>query len=229
MNIWKLGSTIFFCSLFIGCASVETKREAFPLMYDDTVKPLAILVAPAINKSTAADAGELINVTLTQPLSDNGYYVLPIAIASEIFQAEGIVAGEQLLEAPMSLFSENFGADAVLFVTINEWDKNYYVVAGNVTVGMSFVMLSTKDRQVLWSYDAQVVLNTSGQSSGFIIADLISTAINTAVADYIPLAHQVNGIAINTMPYGKYHPKTGQDGDVKVVLTAAKEEAVKNE
>lgn len=229
MNKWKVVLAAVIFAALAGCASVETKREAFPLMYDENYKPLSILVAPAINKSTAADAGELINVTLTQPLADNGFYVLPIAIVSEIFQAEGIVAGEQLLAAPMSVFSENFGADAVLFVTINEWDKNYYVVAGNVTVGMSFVLLSTKDRKVLWSYDAQVVLNTSGQSSGFIVADLISTAINTAVADYIPIARQVNSIAISTLPFGQYHPRTDLDGEAKVVLTASKDEALKND
>jgi hypothetical protein len=229
MNKWKVVLAAVIFAALAGCASVETKREAFPLMYDEDYKPLSILVAPAINKSTAADAGELINVTLTQPLADNGFYVVPIAIVSEIFQSEGIVAGEQLLAAPMSVFSENFGADAVLFVTINEWDKNYYVVGGNVTVGMSFVLLSTKDREVVWSYDAQVVLNTAGQSSGSLLVDLISTAVNTAIADYIPIARQVNSIAISTLPFGQYHPRTGQDGEANVVLTASKDEALKND
>lgn len=229
MDKTRFFGAVIMIGLFAGCASVETKSEAFPLMYDSSYKPLSVLVAPAINKSTAADAGELINVTLTQPLADNGYYILPIAIASEVFKAEGIVAGEQLLAAPMSVFKNNFGADAVLFVTINEWDKNYYVIAGNVTVGMSFVMLSTNDREVIWSYDAQVVLNTSGQSSGFLVADLINTAVNTAVADYIPLARQVNQLAINTLPFGKYHPKSGLDAEAKVVLTASKDEALKDE
>jgi hypothetical protein len=229
MNKWKVVLAAVIFAALAGCASVETKREAFPLMYDEDYKPLSILVAPAINKSTAADAGELINVTLTQPLADNGFYVVPIAIVSEIFQSEGIVAGEQLLAAPMSVFSENFGADAVLFVTINEWDKNYYVVGGNVTVGMSFVLLSTKDREVVWSYDAQVVLNTAGQSSGSLLVDLISTAVNTAIADYIPIARQVNSIAISTLPFGQYHPRTGQDGEANVVLTASNDEALKND
>ena len=76
MNKWKVVLAAVIFAAVAGCASVETKREAFPLMYDENYKPLSILVAPAINKSTAADAGELINVTLTQPLADNGFYVL---------------------------------------------------------------------------------------------------------------------------------------------------------
>ena len=178
-----------------GCASVETKLEAFPKMYDENQKPLSIVVVPSINKTTAADAAELINSTLTQPFADNGYYVLPIAISSEIFKREGVVAGEQLINAPMSVFKNNFGADAVLFITINEWDKKYLVIAANVTVGMSYVLMSTKDREILWSYDAALTVDTAGQSSGFILADIISTAIKTAATDYVPIASQVNNAA----------------------------------
>jgi len=209
-----------------GCASVETKFEAFPKMYDENQKPLSIVVVPSINKTTAADAAELINSTLTQPFADNGYYVLPIAISSEIFKREGVVAGEQLINAPMSVFKNNFGADAVLFITINEWDKKYLVIAANVTVGMSYVLMSTKDREILWSYDAALTVDTAGQSSGFILADIISTAITTAATDYVPIASQVNNAAVGTLPFGSYHPKTGEDGDLKVVLTKAKERAL---
>lgn len=230
MNAIKVLLLALCSSIFLaGCASVETKQQAFPSMYDENIKPLTIVVAPAINKTTAADAAELINVTLTQPIADNGYYVLPIAIVSEIFSREGVVAGEQLLGAPMSVFKNNFGADAVLFITINEWDKNYAVVAGNVSVGMSYVLLSTENREVLWSYDASLVVSTSGQSTGFIIADLVRTAIETATTDYVPIARQVNGVAVATLPFGTYHPKDGSDGGSKVVLTSAKERALEDD
>ena len=113
--VTKLATLSTLSVLFAGCVSVETKREAFPRMYDDDSKPLSIVVVPAINKTTAADAGDLVNVTLTQPIADSGYYVLPIAIVSEIFSREGIVAGEQLLNAPMSIFRNNFGSLRIRF------------------------------------------------------------------------------------------------------------------
>jgi hypothetical protein len=228
-SIRLFSSVCFALVVLAGCASVETKREAFPRMYDADQKPLTIVVVPAINKTTASDAPELINATLTQPLADHGYYVLPIAITSEIFNREGIVAGEQLLSAPMSVFKRSFGADAVLFVTINNWEKNYAVIAANVTVAMSYVLISTTDREVLWSYEAALTVDTAGQSSGFILADLISTAIKTAVTDYVPIASQVNLAAINVLPLGEYHPENGEDGDMEVVLTKLKENAVKME
>jgi len=208
------------------CAEMETKSQAYPLMYTDA-QPKTLLVVPAINKSTAADATDLINATLTMPFADAGYYVLPIAIASEVFALEGITDGSQIASLPMGVFANNFGADSVLFVTINKWDTNYIVIASNVTVGMSYVLMSTSTNEVLWSYDAELVINPNQQnSSGNILADLIVTALSTAAQDYIPIARQVNANAVVTLPFGRYHPKYGSDGAASVVLKQSREKAL---
>lgn len=223
---FKLIIATAFTLFIAGCAEVETKMEAYPKMYSPSEKPVSMLVVPVVNKTTAADAGDLINSTLTIPFADNGYYVLPVSIVSDIFQREGIVEGSQILGLPASVFKNNFGADSVLYITINKWDTNYVVLAANVTVGMSYILVSTADNSVLWSYDQQIVVDTGGQSSGFILLDIVQTAINTAITDYIPIARQVNATAVATLPYGKYHPQVGQDGDMEVVLKSAREKAL---
>jgi len=224
---YRIITLLAFALIIAGCAEVETKMQAYPKMYSPTEKPVSMLVVPVVNKSTAADAPDLINSTLTVPFADNGYYVLPISIVSDIFKREGIVEGSQILGLPAGVFKSNFGADSVLYVTINSWDTNYVVLAANVTVGMSYVLVSTADNSVLWSYDQQIVVDTSqGQSSGFILLDIVSTAINTAMTDYIPIARQVNATAVATLPYGKYHPLVGQDGDMEVVLKSSREKAL---
>ena len=205
---------------------IQTKAEAYPAMYDDR-KPLSVLVIPAINNSTAAEATDFFNVTITEPLSNVGYYTMPVEIVKDIFQKEGIVDSTMIKGLPTSIFKKNFGADSVLYITINAWDTNYVVLAANVTVGMSYVLVSTEDNSVLWSYDQQIVVDTSqGQSSGLILLDIISTAVKTATTDYIPIARQVNATAVATMPYGKYHPMAGQDGDMEVVLKSSREKAL---
>ncbi len=212
--------------LVTACAEIQTKGEAFPKMYSETEKPVSILVVPAINKSTAADAATLVNSTLTVPFVDNGYYVLPISIVSDIFEREGIVEGTQIKGLPLEVFKSNFGADSVLYITINKWDTNYVVIAANVVVGMSYVLVSTTDNQVLWSYEQEIVVDTSGDSTGLIVADILKTAITTAMTDYIPIARRVNATAVATMPFGKYHPLNGEDAEMKVVLKNAKDKAV---
>ena len=220
--------SIFLLGMILsGCAEIETKLDAYPKMYLADEKPISIVVVPVVNKSTAAEAADLVNSTLTVPFADNGYYVLPVSIVSDIFKREGIVDGTQILGLPATVFANNFGADSVLYITINQWDTNYLILAANVTVGMSYVLVSTKDNEILWSYDHQIVVNTSQQqSSGFLLLDVVQTAVNTAVTDYIPIARQVNSAAVTTLPYGKYHPLVGTDGNMKVVLKSAKEKAI---
>jgi len=220
----RILAIILAVSFLSGCVEMGTKQDAFPSMYGPQ-KPVSILVVPAINESTAADAGDLLNVTVTQPFTNQGYYVMPMPIVAEIFRNEGIIEGTQIKGLPTQLFKENFGADAVMFMTIESWDKNYAIIAGNVTVGIEYVLLSTTSNEILWSYEQVVVIDTSG-GSGNIFADIISTAITTGMTDYATVARQVHARAVTAMPFGKYHPRTGADGLDKSVVLAAKESAI---
>ena len=197
---------------------IQTKAEAYPAMYGDK-KPLSVLVIPAINNSTAAEATDFFNVTITEPLSNVGYYTMPVEIVKDIFQKEGIVDSTMIKGLPTSIFKKNFGADAVLFVTINKWDKQYVVVAGNVSVSMDYVMLSTETSEVIWSYSATQTIDTTAESSGFIMLDILSTAITTATTDYVPIAKQVNYQAFTALPHGGYSDLHGLDQKQSISTT----------
>jgi len=197
---------------------IQTKAEAYPAMYDDR-KPLSVLVIPAINNSTAAEATDFFNVTITEPLSNVGYYTMPVEIVKDIFQKEGIVDSTMIKGLPTSIFKKNFGADAVLFVTINKWDKQYIVLAGSVSVSMDYVMLSTETSEVIWSYSATQTIDTTAESSGFIMLDILSTAITTATTDYVPIAKQVNYQAFTALPHGGYSDLHGLDQEQSISTT----------
>lgn len=197
-------------------STVITKEEAFPKVYNE--KPASILVLPAVNNTTAADAASLYATTIAHPLSEAGYYVFSIPYVEEFFNSQGIVDGAQLKQIPLSRFKEAFGADSVLFVNINKWDTNYYLTGGNVTVGAHFELVSTATGEQLWQYNDVLVHNTSG-NSGNIFADMIATAISTAIVDYVPIAKTVNSRIVNTIPYGKYHEKHGKDKQQSGILS----------
>ncbi|GHD20867.1 lipoprotein [Halioglobus japonicus] len=217
-------SVVLLGFFLASCAEMQTKQQAFPAMYTDQ-KPVSMVIVPAINETTAADAGDLLNVTISQPFANHGYYVMPIPIVADIWKSEGVLEGDQLKGMPTSVFLETFGADSVLFLTINTWDTNYAVIAANVTVGLEYVLLSTRTNDVLWSYEEQVIIDT-GSSSGNLLVDVIATAVSTAVTDYVPIARSVHQEAVKAMPYGVYHPKSGQDGAEQTVLTSSKEAAL---
>ncbi|WP_371185209.1 GNA1162 family protein [Thalassotalea maritima] len=199
--------TVIFLS---GCQATITKNEAFPKLYSE--KPKTILVVPAVNNTTAADAAELYSTTIAQPLSEAGYYVVSIPFVEHFLQREGISDGEQAKQIPPEKFLQLFGADAVLFVNINSWDTNYYITGGNVTVSAKFELISTKTNNMLWQYDDIIVHDTSG-NSGNLLVDVISTALTTALVDYVPIARQVNSQIVSSLPVGQYHPRHGKDNN----------------
>ncbi len=195
-----------------------TKQEAFPDMYQE--KPLSILVLPAVNESTAADAPELYSSTIAQPLANSGYYVFPIEITNAVLAAEGIQDGAQLRDVPAQKFGAMFGTDSVLYVTVTKWDTAYYVIGGHVTVGMQFRLVSTSTGESLWAYNYQKQLDTSGDANAGLFVALVATAISTATQDYVPVARQANFEAIQALPVGKYHNQYGEDGALKAVVPA---------
>ncbi len=218
----KLFLSIFLISLLSlqGCVTANvSKQQAFPKMYEET--PLSVAVLPPINNSTAADAPDLYLSTISEPISNAGYYVMPIPITTAMLQAEGIDSGSQLINVPTEKFRTLFGADAVLFVTIDQWDTNYYLVGGNVTVGLNFKMKSTLTGEVIWQYKDVIVQDTSGDSGGGgLLGAMIAAAITTAMQDYVPVARNVNLSALRSLPVGKYHPLHSKDQEHKVVSVA---------
>ena len=214
-----------FIILLMGCGTqLETKKQAFPAMYDER-QPLSIVVVPAINNSTAVDASNYFNVTITEPLSNFGYYTMPVEIVRDIFLKEGVVDSSMIKGLPTSVFRKNFGADAVLFVTINQWDKNYAVLAANVSVELEYVMLSTDTNEIIWQYSTTRAVDTSGSSTGFILMDIINTAITTAITDYVPIAKMANYQAFVALPHGQYSKLHRTDMDEGVVYKVLKEAA----
>lgn len=205
-----------------GCATQNkvAKGEVYPEMYREM--PKTVLVLPAVNHGTAADAPNLYSSTIAQPLSDSGFYVLSTEITKKFLDNEGLNTGEQLIAVPPQKFAETFGADAVLYVTIERWDTNYYVLGGNVKVRLSYKLKSCKTGALLWAYDNEVVVNTSGDSNnGGLLAALIATAINTSTQDYVPIARKVNYLALSNIPFGGYHKLHGQDSKQMIVPPAS--------
>jgi hypothetical protein len=208
-----------------GCGpTMVTKSAKFPLMYEEN--PLSILVLPPINRSTASDAKEYYSTTIQEPLSLSGFYTFPYEVTSEILKMEGIYDSELLYNMPLSKFQEYFGADAVMFTTINKWDMSYLVLAAGLTVEITCEIKSTKSDQTLWKYTGTVYADLSGGNTGGgiggLVAKAIITAINSALADYVPYAKLANGIALSSIPTGPYHSLHAKDQESQIAEQPSK-------
>jgi hypothetical protein len=191
-----------------GCVSAPVKKD--PSAFN-AAAPRSILVVPAINKSLDVDAPNYLLSTLTVPLAEKGFYVFPVNTAKFILEQEGLYEGEKIHQQPPETLANLFGADAVLYVTINRWDAKYAIIAATVTVEFDYRMVA-KDGTEIWKATQAMQYSPQNNSTGNPLADLLVAAINAAVAraapNYLPLTQQANQMVFvlgpNAIPNGPY-------------------------
>lgn len=179
--------------LLTGCAThqqAKTDLSAF-----NAARPRSILVVPAANKSLDVDAPNYLLTTLTVPLAEKGYYVFPVHTAKTVLEQEGFFDGDQVQKQPPEMLAQLFGADAVLFVTINRWDAQYAVLATTVTVDFDY-RLVYKDGTEIWKANKKMQYSPQQQNTGSALGNLIASAITAAMErakpNYLPLAQSAN-------------------------------------
>lgn len=215
---------IIVCCLFAaGCAKQVTKAERFPGMYEE--QPCSILVLPPINLTTAADAKECYITTVSEPLSHMGYYVYPAPVVMELMQSEGLYDSELLYNDDLQGIRTNIGADSVLFTKITAWDMSYVVIASSMTVGIDCELRSTQTNKILWKYNGYVYVNLGG-GSGSLLVDIIASAVNSAMAEYVDAARRANYFTLSTLPEGPYSQVHMKDQEA-VILDQGALEATK--
>jgi len=216
-------SLIFILSFLTACSPTQptlqpapiTKGSAYGELYQEA--PRSILILPPINNSTDTLAKDYYLTTVEIPYALKGYYVFPVEIVSDVLKQQGIYDSSVLLNTPMDKFYEYFGADAVLFTTINKWDLAYAVVASSLTVSIDAKLISTRTNQVLWKNSKTVTIDLGGLSQTNslegVLIQLVVTALSSASADYVDYARQLNWQLVSTLPYGPYHKAYLKDQD----------------
>lgn len=174
------------------------RQEAFL-----AASPRSILVIPVVNKSVDVTAADYMLSTASVPLAERGYYVFPINLVKRVLEDEGLADSSLVHAAPSSKLAGLFGADAVLYITIDRWDAQYAVINTAVTVLVNYEIRDGKSDRSLWKARSHVVQNSdSGGGGGLagLIAKSITAAIARAAPDYMPLARRANLLAINEYP-----------------------------
>lgn len=202
--------TLAAAALLTGCATNVAKTD---LSAFEAAKPRSILVVPAANKSVDVDAPNYLLTTLTVPLAEKGFYVFPVHTVKTVLEQEGLYEGDQIHKQAPEHLAQLFGADAVLFVTINQWDAKYVVLSTTVTVDFDYRLVG-KDGTELWRANKRMQYSPQQQNTGHPLANLIAAAVSAAIErakpNYMPLAQMANNdvfvygpTAIPNGPYRK--------------------------
>jgi hypothetical protein len=201
--------------LSAGCATAPKKDYAA----FRSENPRSILAVPVVNKSVEVTAADLFLSTLTVPLAERGYYVFPVDVVKHLLEDDGLSDSALVHSADTRKLCNLFGADSVLYVSIDQWDAKYMVLSTQVTVSFEYTLKGCKTGDAIWNNKQTMVYAPQSQSTGSPLGDLIAMAVNAAATkvapNYIPLARQANAKVFAYpgpgIPAGPYHPEYLKD------------------
>jgi hypothetical protein len=201
-----LAAALAGAALAAGCATAPT-RDYTKFV---AAQPRSILVVPVMNKSVSLTAGDYFLTTIPIPIAERGYYVFPVNLVKRLLEDEGLSDPGLVHGADPSRLASLFGADAILYIAIEEWSAKYLLVQTNVTVGLSYVLKDGKTGTVIWE-DHERVVQASDDAGAGLIGALINAAVTRASPNYMPLARQANARAMKYpgpgFPAGPYRPE----------------------
>ncbi len=193
-----------------GCVTVPKKD--YTRFY--AVAPRSILIVPVVNRSVNVDAPNYFLSSITIPVAEQGYYVFPVNMVKRVLEDNGLSDADMVHKASVQKLASLFGADAVLYISINRWDARWMLISTTITVQLVYMIKDGKTGDTLWADSRTVQYTPQGSSSGNPLADLIVdvaiAAMEKAEPNYMPLAKQANaeafkfpGPGIPPGPYSK--------------------------
>lgn len=218
MRIFKLLAAGLVLVGLTACASQEAPKRDFSAFREQ--HPRSIVVVPVVNKSTQVDAADNFLVTLPGALAEKGYYVFPVHMVKGFMEDEGLADANLVHNADPVRVADLFGADAVMFVSLEKWDSAYAVLATTTTVSLSYTLKHGKTGKTIWTDEITLAYSPQSQNnSGNLLVNLLAQAVVAAVErakpSYLPLAYQANAQALygpgHGMPTGPYDTKHGTD------------------
>jgi len=200
----------------VGCVASPKK---FDYTKFRNANPHSVLIVPVVNKTVNVDAPDYFLSSITVPIAERGYYVFPVNLVKQVMADDGLSDADMVHANDPIRLAGLFGADSVLYVSIERWDAKYAVLATTVTVQLSYELKSGRTGEALWSNKQTLVYSPQANSTGNPIADLIAAAVTAAVQkaapNYMPLARQANAQAIYVpgqgLPAGPYDGQYQKD------------------
>jgi len=197
--------------LSIGCATAPPAKDYTAFR---SANPRSILVLPVVNNTTNVEAPGLFLSTLPIPVAERGYYVFPVRMVKRVLEDEGLGDPDLVRTADTGRLCNLFGADAVLYVSIEAWTAQYMLIDTRTSVEFDYVMKDGKTGDTIWK-EHQRVDQSSSQGARDPLTPLVMAVIAKAYPQYLPLARGANAWAFGRpgfgLPPGPYHTLYGKD------------------
>ena len=194
----------------LACASaVLVTGCATPPSYDYTAfqrnRPTSIVILPPVNDSTSVEAGYSLMSTMTYPLAESGYYVLPVALVDETFKQNGLSNAADIESVSPKKLREIFGADAALYTHVKQYGTSYQLINSVTTVTAEAKLVDLRTGDLLWEGKGTAAYNPGAGGSGDPLVILVSAVVNQILSTtVVDRSHDVAGMAsINLLSAGR--------------------------
>lgn len=204
----KIGLLLIACAIAVlsGCALQPYDYTAI-----NAAKPKSILVIPPTSESTDVNSTYTFLSTISKPLAEQGYYVFPVAVVDTFMKENGLPTPDEMNSIPLEKISAVTGADAVLYVNINQWGQKFQLISSVTIIDSDVRLVDTSTGTLLWSAKIQAQQGSSDGGGGLAgaIVGAIAEQIASAIVDKTyGLSAQQNLLAVNNktrgLPNGPY-------------------------
>ena len=182
-------------------------------------KPKSILVLPPVNLSPDIRGSLTFLSTVTRPLSEAGYYVFPVAMVDATFKENGLPLADDIHDAPLSKLQSIFGADAVLYITVEKFGSSYVVIDSQTVVSAKAKLVDARTGTLLWKGQASASDAEGRDNNNGLAGVLINSVIHQLASNIGNPGHQVAKLASARLLspqsggilYGPRSPNYGKD------------------
>jgi hypothetical protein len=214
---WAIG--LLACtSVFIGgCASNRPKMDYAAFRQ---AQPHSILVLPPLNETPDVGASLSLYSTVTLPLAESGYYVMPVTLVNETFRQNGLANPPEMHAVAPAKLREIFGADTALYIKVTKYGSTYTVLNSAAVVSADARLVDLRTGNALWTGSATATNdsnnNSGGGIAGLLVAAVIKQIVNSTTDASHTVAVQTSTLLLsagrpNGLLYGPRSPKFGQD------------------
>lgn len=178
------------------CGGCATKVPPYDYSAFMKAKPATLLVMPPLNESPDVKATPGVWSHATRPLSEAGYYVLPVTLVDETFKQNGVSTAAEAQDIPYPKLRDFFGADAAVYLKVTKYGTSYQVIASETRVEVEGRIVDLRTGELLWQGKAVATsAEQTQQAQGGLVGLLVMALVKQIVGTAVDAAYNFAGVA----------------------------------
>lgn len=123
--------------------------------------------------------------------------MFPVSVVDHLMKENGLSSPAEMHAVPLDKLTQYIGADAVLYVTIDEWGQKYQVISSKAVVRAKLRLVDCKNGELLWDAEAFAVQQSSDGGGGLAGA-LIGAVVDQIAGSMVDRTPELSRIANNS-------------------------------